>query len=598
MSFIIKNTDLSLDNNYLYNSLGSFWTQIFQEKQFIRGYTLGMAEELAQQYINLAEVVNSYSIKDIPVYHKEKWYPLFIRKSLFNKSAFVFEKNSAVFGAQPANDRFFAGDVFRFGFPKENENFAAYSFTPAVKLKNLSCLNNRLIDPSYVFISGIDYVFKNNTIYFNQDIFDNEYFPKFTLLQDDGNLVTYIDSDGRQQQEEVIVAWANNVDIDYEELYNNFGVIYDFKLDSSEKYKAILQALINISVEGSTVAAIKTFLSNLLEFPTIIETKETVENIYSDDYWKYLVTDKHVYRLKLSQNIVNSIKLGDILYAGDFITDDAVLADSAISSNWWLKEIDTDKLAFAPNVFAADVKNQLFFENKNLFIEYRDNQLFFPVIGSSKDVESFHKYINLENNKNTLLEKLNFVKDNSFQSKSINPLEFVFNNFFKNNTLFIKLAFYSDRDLNNFFDLLPLFKKYFTSHIYILIFINFKISSEEFSSLNNGLNISGFSSTFSMDGSVSLTGARPEKEGGDLNYYKDYTNRLFCISISPSKDVLGVATPLHSPENLESLALNSPSGISCGTLRTVIPEFITPPGESGTRRPSNREIPGILLMDF
>ena len=101
VEFITKNYPANdvTDGQFLYRSLGSFWTYIFSDKNLLKGYTTGMAEELIQAYYTLTEVINQYSVKDVPILHKEKWYPLKIKKSEFNKTKFIFEPGGAVFGA-------------------------------------------------------------------------------------------------------------------------------------------------------------------------------------------------------------------------------------------------------------------------------------------------------------------------------------------------------------------------------------------------------------------------------------------------------------------------------------------------------------------
>jgi hypothetical protein len=84
------------DGNRLYAALGSFWTQIFQERGTLKGYTLAMAEELIQSYYQLVEILNSYSIRDVPVFNLKKWQPLTIKRSEFNSVPLTFQKNSAV----------------------------------------------------------------------------------------------------------------------------------------------------------------------------------------------------------------------------------------------------------------------------------------------------------------------------------------------------------------------------------------------------------------------------------------------------------------------------------------------------------------------
>jgi hypothetical protein len=174
-----------------------------------------------------------------------------------------------------------------------------------------------------------------------------------------------------------------------------------------------------------------------------------------------------------------------------------------------------------------------------------------------------------------------------------------------------------------FFDLLPLLKEYLPSHVYMLLYIQFKPAVDELANLNVGLTIPGFGGQlFSFDGSSLVSGARPTLPDTDPDYYKDYINRLFCVSVGPYRNpddptLAGVNDkPLHynlDPEslsdvsastNLDTLPIdnsgvkNSVAGIKCGLLRTEIPLSIVPPGESTPRTPSTKEIPAILLIDF
>ena len=69
MDFPINKTGSVTDPVFLYRSLGSFWTDIFQDKETLKGYTKGQAEEITQRYLDLIEAINSFSATDIDVFH-------------------------------------------------------------------------------------------------------------------------------------------------------------------------------------------------------------------------------------------------------------------------------------------------------------------------------------------------------------------------------------------------------------------------------------------------------------------------------------------------------------------------------------------------
>jgi hypothetical protein len=233
-------------------------------------------------------------------------------------------------------------------------------------------------------------------------------------------------------------------------------------------------------------------------------------------------------------------------------------------------------------------------------LQEHDKKLIFPVVGREDDVRLFQDYINLPQNKNSIISLFNF-KPNITSSVTINPVDFLFQNIFKNNTLLVKLDFYSQTQLELFVSLLPL-QIHLPPHVYLLLYISITLPQDTFSGLNSGLKIPAFPGhVFSLDGSEYLTGARPSL-GNDPDYYKDYVNRLFCVSLGPYRN----EQPLHADgsakfdnvNNLDEIELNSATGVLAGTMRTDIPFSVQPPGEPLPRLPSTREIQSILLIDF
>ena len=588
------------DGYYLYRSLGSFWTYIFQDKKALQGYTLGQAEELTQSYLKLAEVINTYSVKNIPLYSKEKWKPLFVKKSAANKASFKFESAGAVFGTQSQDDPYYANRLFRFGLPKETGD-SVYGYEVGSNIKDFALLANRVISPSLVLLPGVDCTLSNGVIYFNKDIFNSDYFPKSKILGEFGRPVQFKDSSGELVDDELIVLWMHDASVDVDYLYKNFGVLFDFKLPTSQNYKDILKAFMKLAVDGPSIEALIAALSSFCGLPTVIEPTETVEEIFtnSNNTYRFIVTDKQVYKLPIEQELARNIQVGKKIHAGQCIGAGLEVVDTVVTPDWWRNNIKPKKLGFPAHLFAANIKHQLFFESDVTLITKTNGEIHFPVSGNPKDVEAFHAHINNPTNKTIISEKLGLLGDDTAGLYS-SPLDFVFSNFFKNNTLLIKLAFYSDKQLKLFFDMLPTIKEYLPAHVCILTYVKLTLQSEILGGLNSALDIPDYpNEQFSMDGSNPFTGERPGTVG-DVLYYKDYANRLFCISVGPYRD----GEPLHHEDNLDTLMVNNDSikntsfsGIKSGLLRTEIPEIVNPPGGT-SRGPSTREIQTILLIDF
>jgi hypothetical protein len=97
---------------------------------------------------------------------------------------------------------------------------------------------------------------------------------------------------------------------------------------------------------------------------------------------------------------------------------------------------------------------------------------------------------------------------------------------------------------------------------------------------------------------------------------------MFCVSKGPLKRIGATGAtgatgyPLYADGtskyngtvNLDTLTVSNSlivegatgagGSIKDGLMRTIIPLSVQPPGESVLRRPTNREIPSILLVDF
>jgi hypothetical protein len=607
------------DGQYLYRSLGSFWTQVFQDREALRGYTTGMAEEFIQAYYRLIETLKQYSVKEISPLRKERWKPLMIKKSEFNKSAFVFESGGAVFGFQPNEDKFYANQLFRFGFPKESVGNKVYSYSPTFKLGTFGAIANRIISPSLLLLPGVNVLLHNNTLFFNTDLFSNDYIPRARLISDSGVPATYQDADGNKIDDELIVLWMYHAEVDYNDLHDNFGVLLDIKPTAAKDYKRLLQAVMSLSVEGPTITAINSCLAAFVNTPIIIEPSEIIEDIFDQLGEKIIITDKHTYKVPVDQELNAKLQIGDRVHAGEILSNNIKIIDIVIDPVWWKNEISTNKLAFSSHVFAANTKHQLFFENTVSLVTYTERKLTFPVLGEPEDVAAFQAHINDDTpkpdgspgNLTQLLDALNF-KRNATNYLSINPVDFLFNNILKNNTLLVKLDFYSEAQLLDFFDLFPTIKDYLPAHVYFLLYIKLQLPADEIYNLNSALTIPGFNSQrFSSDGSNRFNGNRPYLGDDDPLYYKDYENRLFCVAVGPYRNPIephypptSDDTPLHYDENLDHLAIDNSqtsgevAGIKCGLLRTEIPTSVQPPGELTARIPSTREIQSILLIDF
>ena len=475
------------NETYLFRSLGSFWTQIFQDKEVIQGYTRGQAEEIIQRYYDLIEIVQNYSVKDTPILHKEKWKAIQLFKSKIDKAPFIFEDGKAIFGAQSEDDTYYRDITFRFGFDKvSSENVFQYFI--GTEYKKFGLIADRVIAPTQLYVYGSDVVINDGLLSFNKNIFEDESLEKFDVVGEDGVPETYIDSDGIEQTEQSAILWIYNAEIDNDYLYSNFGYLFDLRLDNNETYQKILEVVFSLFVKGPTVRNIQTLCATGLNVPIVINDVEVVEQLFEDSLYNYVVTDKECYRV-LKTSTLRSFKVGSSLFAGDLLTTDVEYYDNSVSANgWWKKTGLVDgKLAFSKYLFLGNYISQLTFSNEIEMITLNSSgNIVFPIIGHPDDVTKFNQFLNASAaRKNALKTAFNLVSPGD--QAVIIPLDFIMDNFLKLNVAFMKFVFASDVELSEFSKFIPLIRANLPPYIYLVLKLELAIPTDEYSNLNGEL---------------------------------------------------------------------------------------------------------------
>lgn len=530
MDFPINKTGSVTDPVFLYRSLGSFWTDIFQDKETLKGYTKGQAEEITQRYLDLIEAINSFSATDIDVFHTEKWKPIHILKSKINEVPFIFKGDDGVFGAQPSTSEYYAGITFKFGESKKSPA-KIYQYYVGKNLVNFSVIADRVINPTKLYISGCDVIIDNGALLFNTNVFDDPAVVKFEVFDDNGDRLTYVDSAGKTQFEESCILWAYNGQTDINNLYNSFGYIFKLRQESSEVYKKILEGLVALFVNGPTVAILKKLFATFSNLPFVLNPQETVENIFKTTTHHVIVTDKEVYQVPITYTL-NPLAVGQLLSYGDYLSSNIEVFDSLSgASGWWKRTgLINKQLAFSRCLFYGAYTNQLSFSSEiDLVTLDSVGNIVFPVLGESSDVAKFNKYLNSSTQRKTAIKEV-FSLVSPGDSAIVNPLDFIMDNFLKQNTVLFKLDIPTHEDLAKILALVPQLKAALPPYVYFILKISTSIDVEVFSNLNGEVVDIAFT-----DPDVANTSADGSNETGEIEklapfYYNSVNSRLFEIA--------------------------------------------------------------------
>jgi hypothetical protein len=289
-------------------ALGSFWARLYTAKDQLNSYVQSTSVLAAQTYQNLLETVQALSRYDVPIFHRQFWQPIVLRKS--NLGTIVnnfFDESGRRFDVEPLNfDGLGGSTLFYFQAPPD--------------LVSVKQLFNQIIAPTTVFSEGVDYIVdtKINALILTKNPFEN---PAFLRRQ----VVT-----GGVADEEIVL-WGFNADFDYEYIFNQFAYALNLRLKSGQNFKDFLNALINSFLNGGAAARdIDTVLSVLCGIPVVAGARETVEVVDHDNHGLFVATDQRVYRFRATAEPV--VVPGQVVFAGDQLVDGFKVDELFVSS--------------------------------------------------------------------------------------------------------------------------------------------------------------------------------------------------------------------------------------------------------------------------
>lgn len=524
--------------DYLYSALGSFWTSLFSEKDTLRGYTLGQAEEITQRYLDFIEVVSSFAIDETPLFHKVNWQPLTLYKSQLSRVNFVFEENEATFGPQDSSDPIYQGVTFRFGRDKQ-PSAEVYTYQPTEKIHYAGVIADKILQPTKLLNAGVDYKIEENIFYFNVDPFTLG-FPTSQVVNEDGAVVTFTDIDGETKEDERLILWLYSADLDTSIVYNNFGAwLINLPASSTDGYKKLISSLMKIAVNGPTMYQLTLCLAAALEIPVVTQP-EVVESVFLDGYAQYVVTDKTVHKVKNEHTIKDTIVAGYNLKKGELLTTNLSIYDSLsrfpgkaytnsdISSGWWVSsELTGGLFNLSKYLFFGEYLFQLAFSTSlELVTLNAEGDIVFPVSGAAEDVQTFNGYLNQEENKEKLKEVFNLVSPGD--TYPLIPFIFVMENFLKNNTVLMTLDFADKDDHVKILSLLPELAKYLPPYCYCVYKLRIEVARELVNNFSNCTSIT-------FDSGTQLLNCDGTNEDGTIEKlapynYTSITQRLFELA--------------------------------------------------------------------
>ena len=416
--------------------LGSFWFNIFEDRENLRTHMRSNAHEQMQTYLGFTEAVAAVSRFTVPVFHVENWHLITALESETLAVPSVYGPDDLVYGPQPGNGRP-AGFVQTYG-GADRTNVVQVKLSGNLVNARFT-LQNAVTAPTKTWINGIDYDVDTvrGLLRFRSNPFEDAAVPVRDIFDAAGN---------RVDREFALWVYSGEFDLDY--VYTQFGYALGVKLSSAQGYKDLLNALWDMHLLGPSRRDLQLYLAALSGTPTVLNPREVVEVVQVEETSQLIVTDASVYRVPLGATGLPAV--GDTIYAGDPLTDAISVSE--------LSGADPDfsilsAMSLSSNFMSGNFISELTFRNSRVGVDYvgidaeGKAEVRFEVNGFPGDVEEFWTAVHAKGKaEGATLANLLDTRENkvgepgpSNMPALINPMEFALDNFMRNNLFFIKV---------------------------------------------------------------------------------------------------------------------------------------------------------------
>jgi hypothetical protein len=420
----------------LLEQLGSFWVNIFEERDRVQAFLRASGNEQGQTYINTLEAIACVSRLTVPVFHTEDWHLIVISQKEVAATASRYRSDDLVYGPQDGSvvERP-AGFIQTFG-GQDKPGIVQIKLPPKLVALPFT-LQNFVLYPTSVLVNGVDYEVDEGYLRLRNDIFKDTRFPQRIVYDSKGNVVDI---------EVGVWVYRGQFDLDY--VYTHFGYAIGVQLKSSRFSKEVINALFDMYVQGPSMLGFESFLSALSGDPRVRNPVETVEVVQTESDRKLVVTSGHSYSFPLTANIIVSV--GDVLYAGDRMSDAVMVSElSGQHPDYSL----LPALSLGTNFLSGGYFSTLTVKNHNVTVDYMgvdgDGKAIvqFEVSGYPGDVEDFWAAVHAAGKSagKTLANYLDTRENPTTEPVAsnlptlINPMQFVLNEIMRNNLFLIKL---------------------------------------------------------------------------------------------------------------------------------------------------------------
>lgn len=426
--------------NTLYSWLGSVWRGLNKGDGMVRGMQKARGIRLAQMAVDLAEASMMKDRRNAPVFHRELWRPITVRRSLRDKSQenLLVLGGDGVMGGQVSEEPYGEGTVLKVGGTGSYKNYVTYPVGDEIAGGAMTIVDN-IVNPTVFLERDVDFVIRGGSI-----IFPREHDPlgdgsKFDIYDVPGTIW----DDGSLSSDAEAVLWASDVLVDR----GYVSKFISYEIGANAPSNALSKRIVNAAMDaiscGLTPEIARTLIAAMLNVPVIQGESETVVNISVDDGDYIVTTDAGKYRVSRKARLLHTVRAGAVLKRGDqldgsFRIYSGMNARSGSDPEFERFKMDVPSIVIPSQSIAAVTKHGLYaMWGKSEVKSYGSDgnaRLYFDIGGSDEDVSAFWEHVWAS------AEEAGVSMEDAIgkgEGDEISPAEFMLRNFVGANTMFV-----------------------------------------------------------------------------------------------------------------------------------------------------------------
>jgi hypothetical protein len=247
------------------------------------------------------ELLDSMGRLTCPVFHTDYWYPIDIAAADGKSSSIIRYGDDLVYGPQPDTNI-----VYQFG----RSATTAWEFPLPATLVDCCGVVESPVDSTVLLTPGLEFIIPSTggKIVFAVDPFQDDRFTPY--LDDDGLL--------RMRLYLARASW------DWSYVAKLYGEVAGINGRSSDRFKELVNAVLDASATGSTHRHLLDVLEAVLDSP-LARGDESVVDVSADYLGPLVLTDKMAYRLPSGST--PAVSVGDDLIPGQALSDGVSLTE-------------------------------------------------------------------------------------------------------------------------------------------------------------------------------------------------------------------------------------------------------------------------------